>query len=716
MRSLLNLTTDSHCCDGFPLLFGRLTPIPTYIHILLFEIPAGLVTHLDAIALTLSRTAIAKDAWRMYNSIDRPAPFLLQPLIALHRARVRMVSPLQLNDSAPWRQRYRCMRLGSVSLAPGNPARGIIQANWNGPQIQVCAWDVPSGELRPLTGKDDTIAYAWIGPDGEHCYFLQDDRGSEVGHIARVPFAGGPALDLTPDLPPYTLRGFDVSRSGNLLAFDAVFDNRYWFYCITLLADGSCSPPRLIFTAADETWACHLSHDGALLAIQSTHRAKHSRRYSTLVFETESAKQIAELWDGVDFSVEPVQFSPLPGDDRLLATSTAQGPIQPLLWNPRTNQRHDLRSPDTTGAVLPHDWSDDGSRLLIETTNDGRTGLFVYDLLEDDLRPLNHLPGTFRGRSGPFHTGTPATFFGPDDTVWAHWNDASHPPRLLSLTQEGPPEPILPVPDCPPGQPWRAVNFPSSDDVDVQAWLGLPPGKEISHGPFPTILHVHGGPSGAVTNAFDPSSQAWLDHGFAYLSVNYRGSTGFGREFQEKINGDVGRWELEDMLAARRWLIEQGIAGPRHVLLEGGSYGGFLTVWALTQKPDLWMGGIAPVAIVDWLMNYTDSSAAMQGWARMIFDGGPGEKADLYRERSPLTHADSIQAPLIIFQGRHDSRATPRQMEFFSRKMQDMAKDFTLIWLDAGHGTNSAATAERMQEEHMKFAYRALGLRASNVD
>ena len=200
------------------------------------------------------------------------------------------------------------------------------------------------------------------------------------------------------------------------------------------------------------------------------------------------------------------------------------------------------------------------------------------------------------------------------------------------------------------------------------------------------------------------------------MTVNYRGSTGFGRAFQEKINGDVGRWELEDMLAARRWLIEQGIADPRRVLLEGGSYGGFLTVWALTQKPDLWAGGIAPVAIVDWLINYEDSSAAMRGWARMIFDGSPRERYELYRERSPITHAASIQAPLIVFQGRHDSRATPRQMALFSGKMQELGKDFTLIWQDAGHGVSSAATAEQMQEVHMKFAYRVLGLRASDVD
>ena len=627
-----------------------------------------------------------------------------------HDARLYMVSPLQLEDSAPWRQRFRVKALGSAYVAPENPARGIVTASWDGPQLQIYAWEIPSGDLRPMTRQDDRISYGWLGPTADYLYFLQDERGNEIGHIVRVPFTGGPLYDLKPDLPPYTLRGLDISRNGNRLAFDAVYENRYWFYCVTLGVDGSISSPRLVCATDEETWACHLSHDGGLRAIKSTWRAPHSRRYSTLVFDTESGEQIAELWYGFDYSVEPVQFSAVPGDDRLLATTTAHGALRLLLWNPRTHERHDLALPVSNDAALPLDWSADGGKLLVQAAHDGRKGLFIYDLTDSGLLPLSHPPGTFRGRSGPFHTGTAATFFGPDGTVWPQWSDATQPPRLLSLAADDPPKPVLPVDECPSGHPWRSVSFPSSDGVSVQAWLGLPSGADISDGPFPTILNVHWGPSGAVSNAFDASSQAWLDQGFAYLTVNYRGSTGFGRAFQEKINGDVGHWQLEDMLAARRWLIEQGIANPHQVLLEGGSYGGFLTVWALSQRPELWTGGVAPVAIVDWTMNYEDSSAAMRGWARMIFGGSPQQKPDLYRQRSPLTHAAAIQAPLLIVQGRHDSRATPRQMEVFTRRMEELNKEFALIWLDSGHGTGSTAIAERIQETHLKFAYRALGL------
>ena len=627
-----------------------------------------------------------------------------------------MISPIQLDDNAPWRQRFRCNSLGYVYVAPNDPSRGIVHASLQGPTKRIFAWDTASGELRPLLPESETPSYGWLGPDGNYLYYLHDEKGSELGHIARVPFAGGPAEDLTPELPPYTLRGFDISRDGSRLAFDAVYEGRYWFYCIALESGGVPTEPRLVYSAPEESWSCHLSYEGSLLAVKSTRRAPHSRRYTVLVFNTSAGNQVAELWDGFDYSIEPVQFSPLPGDERLLAATTASGALLPLLWDPLSGCRRDLPMPPADGPILPLDWSPDGRKLLVQTKTEEHEGLFTYDLLDDELTPLQHMPGTFRGRSGPYHTGTAASFFAPDGTVWAQWSDAAHPSQLLSLTATDQPKLILPDHDYPRGHAWRSVSFPSSDGESVQAWLGLPSSNESTEGPFPTVLHVHGGPSGAVSNAFDATSQAWLDHGFAYLTVNYRGSTGFGREFQEKINGDVGRWELEDMMAARLWLVEEGIADPNRILLEGGSYGGFLTVWALSQEPDLWAGGVAPVAIVDWTMNYEDSSAAMQGWAHMIFDGSPSEKPDLYRDRSPLTHAAAIQAPLLIFQGRRDSRATPRQMEHFARKMDALQKDFTLFWLDGGHGSTSAATAEHLQETHLKFAYRVLGLQGPDED
>src|SRR5207249_7839956 len=138
--------------------------------------------------------------------------------------------------------------------------------------------------------------------------------------------------------------------------------------------------------------------------------------------------------------------------------------------------------------------------------------------------------------------------------------------------------------DVPPGRPWRSVSFPSSDGTPIQGWLALPEGA----GPFPTILETHGGPTAVMMESFDPSCQMWLDHGFAYLTINYRGSTTFGKEFLEKIWGNVGYWEVEDMVAARAWLVGQGITKADQVFLTGWSYGGYLTLQALGTYPALW--------------------------------------------------------------------------------------------------------------------------------
>ena len=131
----------------------------------------------------------------------------------------------------------------------------------------------------------------------------------------------------------------------------------------------------------------------------------------------------------------------------------------------------------------------------------------------------------------------------------------------------------------PAGRPWRSVQFNSSDGHPVQGWLGTPEGE----GPFPTVLYMIGGPMSVQPNIFSAESQAWLDHGFAFLTINYRGCATFGRDHQFKIIGDLGHWEVEDMVAARQWLIDNDIAIADEILLSGWSYGGYLTLMGLRQ-------------------------------------------------------------------------------------------------------------------------------------
>ena len=364
--------------------------------------------------------------------------------------------------------------------------------------------------------------------------------------------------------------------------------------------------------------------------------------------------------------MEPLGFSPQSGDLRLVGTTNRSGVKRPFIWNPRTDERTDLEFPDLVGEVFPLDWSPDGKRLLLCQFNQAVQQLVVYDLTAHTLTKLNHPSGTYGFFAGP------GTYLGPSGEIFAQWEDATHPSQLIALdAQTGEKtRTVLAVGDALPGHSWKSITFPSSDGQMIQGWLGLPEGV----GPFPTILHTHGGPESVMTEMYRPDSQGWMDHGFAFLTINYRGSTTFGREFQEKIWGDVGHWEMEDLAVARHWLVREGISQPDAIFLNGRSYGGYNTLMGLGKWPDLWAGGMALVVVADWAMMYEDSADTLKGYQVALFGGTPQEKPEKYRRSSPITYAENVKAPVLIIQGRNDTRTPARPAEAYEQKYQSARK------------------------------------------
>jgi len=154
-------------------------------------------------------------------------------------------------------------------------------------------------------------------------------------------------------------------------------------------------------------------------------------------------------------------------------------------------------------------------------------------------------------------------------------------------------------------------------------------------------MEIHGGPNEAVWERFAPELQLWVDHGFALFAVNYRGSVGFGRAFQEQILGNPGHWEQEDIVAGRNWLIQQGIARQDAILITGWSYGGYLTLLALGKFPDLWVGGMAGYAIADYATLHDEVAEGLE--LTWLFGGTPQEKPEQYRISSPITSRSRLR-------------------------------------------------------------------------
>jgi dipeptidyl aminopeptidase/acylaminoacyl peptidase len=326
------------------------------------------------------------------------------------------------------------------------------------------------------------------------------------------------------------------------------------------------------------------------------------------------------------------------------------------------------------------------------------------------LKTLDHPPGTFGKR------GYGGLYFASDDEIFASYQNSEQPLCVIALDSHTGQQThvVMDAASQPAGLPVKSITFASSDGQDVQAWLILPEGE----GPFPTIIDAHGGPFEAATDSFSPSAMMWVDHGFAFCSVNYRGSTTFGKEYKDKIYCNLGHWEVEDIVAARAWLVDNQIASPNQVLMTGWSYGGFLTLHVLGKYPSLWAGGMAGIAIADWILCHKDSADALRAMDISLFGGTPDEHPERYRASSPITYAENVRAPVLIIQGKNDTRTPARQIEIYEQKMHDLGKEIDVHWYEAGHG-GSSTNVELSIAHHqimLDFAFKVLRCAPSALD
>jgi dipeptidyl aminopeptidase/acylaminoacyl peptidase len=601
--------------------------------------------------------------------------------------------PPRLEADAPWKRRFRVPQ-SYTQIARANPARGLVSSNRSG-VFQLYAWDVAGGALSQLTFVPTGKPWGVIAPDGRYVYYFQDEAGNELGHWVRIPFEGGEPEDVTPELPPYASWNFSISHAVNRAGLTVADADGFHIHWMDLVSDGAVGARRELYSSRRMASGPSFSADGSLAVVETAERSDKPQ-FSLLAFDAASGERIGELWDGPDTSVNVVGFARHTGDARLLAVSDRTGVKRPLIWDARGGKRRDLAVSGLDGDVEAWDWAPDGEAVLLCHTAGAVQQLYRYELATDTLRRLDHPGGTFWG-----------AYFATSDEIFAQWTSSTQPPQAIALDARSGAQTrvVMPADEAPPSRPWRSVTFPSADGTTIQGWLALPEGE----GPFPTILETHGGPTAATLDGWDAGSQMWLDHGFAFLTINYRGSTTFGKAFEEAIYGDLGRLEVEDMAGAREWLVREGIARPDEILLTGWSYGGYLTLMGLGARPELWAGGMAGIAIADWSIQYEDTAPTLRGYQEAIFGGSPQEKPEQYARSSPISYAERVTAPVLVIQGRNDTRCPSRPMELYERKLKELGKQIEVEWFDAGHGSYETEKQITHHELMLRFAYRVLG-------
>ncbi|MFJ7088538.1 prolyl oligopeptidase family serine peptidase [Streptomyces griseus] len=591
-------------------------------------------------------------------------------------------------SAAPeWEQRFRAPRVSLPDWAEDAPDRSLFVSNATG-TYELYAWDRASGRQRQVTDRPNGTTDGVLTPDGEAVWWFSDTDGDEFGVWMRQPFDGGADEPAVPGLAPSYPAGLAIGRDGSAVIGRSTDEDGTTIHLVRKPG----GEPVEIYRHRESAGVGDLSHDGTLIALEHTEHG--DAMHSALRVVRQDGSTVAELDDTEggtkELGLAVLGFAPIAGDTRLLVGHQRRGRWEPMIWDPVTGTETAL-AVDLPGDVGA-EWYPDGSALLIEHSFEARGELWRYEPGAPEPVRVETPAGTVSGATAR-----------PDGTVEYLWSSAAQPPVVRSTSGAVVLDP--PGPKAPPSVPVE------------DAWVEGPGGRihalvqkpATGEGPFPTIFEIHGGPTWHDSDAFASGPAAWVDHGFAVVRVNYRGSTGYGRAWTDALKHRVGLIELEDIAAVREWSVASGLADPERLVLAGGSWGGYLTLLGLGTQPDSWTLGLAAVPVADYVTAYHDEMEALKAMDRTLLGGTPEEVPERFEASSPLTYVDAVRAPLYISAGVNDPRCPIRQVENYVDRLAARGAVHEVYRYDAGHG--SLVVEERIKQVRLEleFALKHLG-------
>lgn len=224
------------------------------------------------------------------------------------------------------------------------------------------------------------------------------------------------------------------------------------------------------------------------------------------------------------------------------------------------------------------------------------------------------------------------------------------------------------------------IFYEGMDGVRIPALLFRP--KQT---PAPAVVMIHGGPNWHYSMEWNPVMAYFASRGYAALAPNYRGSTGYGREWQYAARFDLGGVDTRDVAAGAQYLIREGLALKNKIAVTGRSHGGYLTMTCLTQFPELWCAGSALVPFMNWFKSHDDSREDLQHW-NIENMGDPKENYQRWYDASPYFFLDRIKAPVQLICGGHDPRCPASDSLDARDKLVELGKDVELLlYEDEGH-------------------------------
>jgi dipeptidyl aminopeptidase/acylaminoacyl peptidase len=524
-----------------------------------------------------------------------------------------------------------------------------------------------NASLNQITSGPGAKFSPCYSPGGERLAYVVDLDGSEAFDLFVHDFASGKQINLTPDEPGSLQRNFSWSPDGMQIAY---ISNRSGHFD-TYIMPSTGGPGSLALGLTTPDRDVHWSPDGRWLAVVTEIQGQD---YGTYIVPVEGGEfqQISKSTGLLNTS--GVKWSP--DGTHLAFASDILGVYDIGLYELENGRTTWVTS--GPGEKTSPCWSPDSHRLAYVYSQGELTSLVVLDLEKGSevtyrVEPgVHYLPGfTPDGKSLVFVFDNPRH---PNDL----WRLSLEEGSFQQLTHSLPAE----LKDAPFVMP-RAIRYPGMDGQSVPALLFEPPGAEKS---LPAVVVIHGGPDWLFQFIWYPVMQHMASRGWVVLAPNYRGSTGYGREWQYANRYDLGGVDTRDVVAGSDYLVREGLADPRRIAVTGVSHGGYLTMTCLTQFPDRWVAGSAVVPFLNWFTAHANSRVDLQHWDIENF-GDPEQNRDLWYARSPFFFLDRVQAPVQLICGANDPRCPASESIAAHDALLSLGKpvDFHL-YPDEGHG------------------------------
>ena len=306
-------------------------------------------------------------------------------------------------------------------------------------------------------------------------------------------------------------------------------------------------------------------------------------------------------------------------------------------------------------------FSPDGKSLTWTANVDGYANIYVHNLASGKTTSLP-LPKGVNDLAG-----SESSFTRDGSHLLYHHNGATAPSDLWTYSpatgksQQVTHSLMAGVPTDHMVEPFL-VHYPSKDGKwTISAFVYVPFNMQRS-GKNAAIVYVHGGPASQSVDSFNRFVQYMVNQGYMVIAPNYRGSTGYGKEFKQANLFDMGGGDLEDVLSAADWIKQTGFLDPKKIILMGGSYGGYLTMMGVTKAPDVWAAGVPIVPFVNWFTELEHEDPVLRE-GDLATMGDPVKNKSLYEDRSPIHFIDNVKAPLFLLAGGHDPRCPKEETQ-----------------------------------------------------